>query len=328
VTGAATNLNDAERAASSLLGRLLAREGYGLISGTWGGTDEIVTQAFVGGTDPAIVDKRIFHVANSPYYSSHSIRRGPVITSSPRDGYCQEAIDRADIGVVVSGRKGSKPTMDALARYGKPVVPLAWLGNDALACLLEILESMGASKADRLQRRLLLPFIDPASGRDETLSRTLGATTCRSHDIFISYHHQDTGPDAGRFAAGLSEQYGTRRVFIDYQSFAAAEQIEQLVAKAGSVRLLIAFIGRNWATKVSAETDFVRRELLAGLKGKAHIIPIFVDRGPLTESDVPQELRDLIPINGVVLNRAWWDSTMQSLEPVIDAAFGITRMTP
>ena len=221
-------------------------------------------------------------------------------------------------------RRQRRRSSRCIARYGKPVLPPRTRERTRKACWTP--RGRGSSRAERLTRRVLLPFIDPSSGRDETLSRALGASTCKTHEIFVSYHRNDTGPDAAR-RLRPDGAYGPSRVFIDYLSFAPAQHLAQLVAKAGEAKLLIAFLGRTWSTRVSDEADYVRRETLAALAGGARVVPLFVDRGALTESEVPEALKQLPQINGIHFDRLRWEATMEDLESVIDGALGITRMT-
>jgi hypothetical protein len=323
VTGASGSLNDAERIAASNLGRLLAREGYGLVAGTWGGTDQLVTEAFVRTCDGALLPELVVHVANNPLHSSHSIRVGRVIQSSASESYSQEAVELAHVGVVVSGRKGSKPTMDALSLRGKPVLPLAWLGNDPLDCLLDVLRSVNG---DNTRRRFVLPLIDPASGHDQSLSRALGAYTCCREDIFISYHREDTGADAGRLGAALAERYGSKRVFLDYVSFPVAEQIQAILPKARSAKLLIAFVGARWLDKVANEADYVRREILAGEDGGNNIVPVFLGTGIPDAAAIPECLRFIRNVNALPFDRTRWNDTMSRCEQLVDRALGVTAM--
>jgi TIR domain len=322
VTGAALSLSDVERIAAWDLGRLLAREGYGLIAGTWGGTDHLVTEAFVSTCDRDCLAESVIHVENHPPHSKHSIRVGRVIQSSPGEAYSREAVEWADVGVVVSGRKGSKPTMDALSLRRKPVLPLAWLGNDALECLFDVLRE---AHGDHARRRFLLPLIDPASGRDESLSRALGAYTCRREEVFVSYHREDTGADAGRLGAALAERYGSNRVFLDYISFPAAEELDGIMSKARSSRLLIVFVGAKWIDKVASEADYVRRELLAGKAGGSTIAPVFLAGVPDIAA-VPEPLRFIHDLAGLSFDRTRWSDTLLHCERLVDRALGVTAM--
>jgi hypothetical protein len=324
VTGAGLNVTAEEQAAATLLGGLLAREGYNLIAGTWAGVDELVTRAFLRIVPDAEHATRIVHVVNHDFRGHHAIRVGREIRSRG-EPYSQEAIDLADAGVIVSGRQGSKPAMDALLRIGKPVIPLAWLGHDAFGSLQDLLAGLGGERRNR--KRLLLSLIDPASARDETLSRVLGAVLRPQRGVFISYHRADTGADAGRLAFQLAASYGNRRVFIDYESLPAAEYIESILDKAAACRMLIVLIGPNFIERVRNERDYVRREILAAQNGGAAILPIAIDTSFSSLRDtLPDALSFLTERNGIVLDRAKWDVCMQQIEEAADSALGVTPM--
>lgn len=324
VTGAGLNLQPAERGAAMLLGSLLAREGYSLIAGTWGGVDEHVTRAFVSTLPTDQAASRVIHVENHDWRSYHDVRVGAVIKSSPQAGYSIEAISRAHAGMIVSGREGSKPAMDALTEIGKPVIPLAWLGNDAFQSLQDLLRDAG--NMSRNHKRLLASLIDPACGSDETISHVLGSVLGSEHAIFISYHRTDSGADAGRLAAHLAGLYGNRRVFVDYESLPIAEHLNMLFTKASACRLMIAMIGPQFAARTANDNDYVRRELLAAARGGAIVLPVVVDREFAAIGQLSEALEFLGQRNAVQLRRSSWDESLRAIEMAANKALGITRM--
>lgn len=187
MAGSGSGVRDEERVASKRLGELLAREGYGLVVGTWRGVDEIVTEALLDQLSPQAAAKRVVHIENTSPLQGHGTRRGRVISSTPSEDFSPAAIKLADAVVVVGGRKGSKPSMDALIARGKPVLPFAWLGSDALASLTDLLNAASKRPGTRMNKRFLLTLVDPSCAEDETVSRVLGGLTARQHDIFVSY---------------------------------------------------------------------------------------------------------------------------------------------
>lgn len=322
VTGAGLGLQPSERTAATRLGRLLARDGYGLISGTWGGVDEHVTRAFVDATLKS--SSRIVHVENSPPHSNHQIRVGRVIRPSPDAGHSDEAVALASAGVIVSGRNGSKPTMDALMSAGKPVVPFAWLGNDSFESLQDLLREQ--SGLARTRKHLLLSLIDPACAVDETVSRVLGAVLKTELTIFISYHRNDCGADAGRLALHLAASYGSRRVFIDYESLEVSQHLETVIAKARSCRLLIVLVGPNFLTRVVDEHDYVRREVIAAHEANATILPILVDCAAEILAQLPAPLQFLALRLASPLLRHQWDVFTRPIEELANRVLEVSRM--
>ena len=71
VAGSGSAVRAEERVAAERLARLLAREQYGLIAGTWAGVDEIVTRAFLSACASEQHADRIVHIENSPQHSHH-----------------------------------------------------------------------------------------------------------------------------------------------------------------------------------------------------------------------------------------------------------------
>ena len=324
VSGAGVDLHESERTAASRLGSLLAREGYGLIAGTWGGVDEQVTRAFVSSVPEDEARSRIIHVENHDWRSSHNIRVGRVIKSSSSEAYSPAAVDHAHAGIIVSGRQGAKATMDALIGLDKPVIPLAWLGHDAFDSLQDLLRD--TEGVARNYKRLLASLIDPACGSDETISRVLASVIGTPHAIFISYHRDDAGADAGRLAAHLAGLYGTRRVFIDYESLAAGESLDLIVSKAHECRLLIVMIGPEFSARTARESDYVRREILAAMSGGAMVLAVLVDREFSSIAPLPDALQFLALRNVVRLSRTRWEESLRSVEAAADRALGVTRM--
>src|SRR5262249_53144535 len=135
-----------------------------------------------------------------------------------------------------------------------------------------------AGNMSRNHKRLFTSLIDPACGSDDTISRMLGSVLGSEHAIFISYHRTDSGADAGRLAAHLAGLYGSRRVFVDYDSLPAAAHLDMLIARASACRLMIGMIGPQFAARTANENDYVRRELLAAANAGAMVLPVIVDR--------------------------------------------------
>jgi hypothetical protein len=83
-----------------------------------------------------------------------------------------------------------------------------------------------------------------------------------TNGIFISYRRAESAGHAGRIADRLIEHFGEDRVFRDVDSIEPgldfAEAIERAV---GSFEVLIAVIGRNWATA----TDALAMRLLSSM---------------------------------------------------------------
>jgi hypothetical protein len=326
VAGSGADVRQDERIASERFGKLLAREGYGLIAGTWAGVDEIVTRAFVSERPTEALASRIVHIENSPRHSHHDLRAGRVIMSSPSEPFSPESVQMADAGVVLGGRKGSKPSMDALVELGKPVIPFAWLGSDALESLTDLLRDAVNQRSTRAFKRFLFPLIDPVCAIDQSVSRILGGLTAKRHDIFVSYHRSDAGPEAGRAAHDLMELYGRRRVFLDHLALAPAARLQSLLEAARGAKLVLACIGPSWSQRVAEEKDWVRQELVAALEGGAALVPLVTAGG--MPDPVPLELQDVHKINAVFVDPRDWDATLARLVAACDSLLGITAMRP
>lgn len=117
--------------------------------------------------------------------------------------------------------------------------------------------------------------------------------------IFISYRREDVGGHAGRLCDRLNACLGRDRVFMDVEDIRPGQDfvqaIDDTMAKADC---LLVLIGPRWldsmARRADAGTDFVRHEILAGLRQDKTIIPVLVAgaRMPATD-DLPPDLAAL-----------------------------------
>jgi hypothetical protein len=132
--------------------------------------------------------------------------------------------------------------------------------------------------------------------------------------IFLSYRREDSAPHASSLQLQLSQRLPGAQVFMDLDSIEPgldfAEIIEQAV---GSCAVLVALIGRQWATltdeqgdrRLDNPDDFVRFEVQAALQRKVRVIPVLVDGAkPLRRQDLPAELHKLSQLNAHTLSYA------------------------
>ena len=129
------------------------------------------------------------------------------------------------------------------------------------------------------------------------------------HGIFLSYRREDTMPYARFLQVQLRERFPDEDVFMDLDSIEGgldfAEVIEE---KVDSCTVLVALIGRQWATLADDEgnrrlddpDDFVRFEVQTALERGVRVIPVLVDGArPLRRKDLPAELHKLARLNAL-----------------------------
>ena len=130
--------------------------------------------------------------------------------------------------------------------------------------------------------------------------------------IFLSYRREDAAPYARLLQVELRERIPDARVFVDLDSIEAgldfAELIEQAVS---SCAVLVALIGREWATLADEEgnrrldnpDDFVRFEVRTALERGVRVIPVLVDGAkPLRGQQLPADLHKLARLNAFELS--------------------------
>jgi len=133
-----------------------------------------------------------------------------------------------------------------------------------------------------------------------------------SQGIFLSYRREDATPYARLLKSELTGRFPDARVFMDLDSIEPGLDFAKVIEKAvGSCAVLVALIGRQWATLADAEghrrlddpDDFVRYEVQTALKRGVRVIPVLVDDArPLRRQELPAELHKLAQLNALELS--------------------------
>jgi hypothetical protein len=133
-----------------------------------------------------------------------------------------------------------------------------------------------------------------------------------SHGIFLSYRREDAAPYARLLQFQLRERFPDVLVFMDLDSIEAGLDFVEVIEQAlGSCAVVVALIGRQWATLADAEghrrlddpDDFVRFEVQTALERGVRVIPVLVDGArPLRRQELPAELHKLARLNALELS--------------------------
>jgi glucose/arabinose dehydrogenase len=133
-----------------------------------------------------------------------------------------------------------------------------------------------------------------------------------SGGIFLSYRREDAAPYARLLQYQLSERFPDARVFMDLDSIEAGLDFAEVIRDAvGSSAVLVALIGRQWATladeqgrrRLDDPDDYVRFEVQTALKRGVRVIPVLVDNArPLRQQQLPAELHKLARLNALELS--------------------------
>lgn len=130
-TGYSRLSNKARRAAEAL-GTLLARSGYGLVTGGWLGVDEAVARSFADEQQrvhPGLnLEKRLTHVVGRGKKPDYA---GDVVVVDNEDAEYDESIQRVNFVVLIGGKGGTWEVALRAERAGRTVLPLADTGGDA-----------------------------------------------------------------------------------------------------------------------------------------------------------------------------------------------------
>jgi hypothetical protein len=141
--------------------------------------------------------------------------------------------------------------------------------------------------------------------------------------VFISYRREDCPGHAGRLFDRLRARFGAHSVFIDVAGIeAGVDFVEALETAVGSCDVLLAVIGREWATSVDRSgrrrlddpNDFLRLEIATALERNVRVIPVLVEDAPMPTVDVlPEALARLTRRQAVELRDTRWDSDVDDL---------------
>ena len=135
--------------------------------------------------------------------------------------------------------------------------------------------------------------------------------------IFISYRREDSGPIARRLADSLTRHFGPNGVFIDTDTIRSAQNWKQQIDVAlHESSVLVVVIGSRWLfiqdaygrRRIDTEDDWVRCEILFGIKNEMTVLPVRVSGATLPSTQaLPDCLRPLLDSQAYDLNDEYWE---------------------
>jgi hypothetical protein len=141
--------------------------------------------------------------------------------------------------------------------------------------------------------------------------------------IFLSYRRGDVGGHAGRLTDALVQRLGARSVFHDVTAIAPGQDFTAAIDRAlDDCDAVLAVIGPNWPTAATPQgarrlfetDDYVRLELATALRRDVRVVPVLVgDAAMPAATDLPEELRDLVQRQAVVLHDETWHQNVDGL---------------
>jgi chaperonin GroEL len=151
-----------------------------------------------------------------------------------------------------------------------------------------------------------------------------------SQGIFLSYRREDAAPYARLLKSELREHIPDVQVFMDLDSIEAGLDFAEVIrAAVDSCAILVALIGRQWATladdggnrRLDNPDDLVRFEVQTALDRGVRVIPVLVDgAAPLRQQQLPDPLQKLARLNAFELSYGRYEYDATRLLDLIERA--------
>jgi pterin-4a-carbinolamine dehydratase len=155
--------------------------------------------------------------------------------------------------------------------------------------------------------------------------------------VFISYRREDSGQISRRLADSLTRHFGPNAVFIDTDTIRSAQNWKQQIDNAlHESSVVVVVIGAQWLfvhdangrRRIDKEEDWVRSEILAGIKNERTVLPVLVSGATLPNAEgLPDCLRPLLDSQAYELNDKYWERDASYLIKRLEE-LGIQRASP
>ena len=325
------------RRLADMVGRDLARNGFGLITGNTPGVDRIVAKAFWAeclrqgeAPEAAYLQLWLPHFQRGYFLPGEGFCAPSecVVRLSEYDDWIEQAIGRAGAAVMIGGRSGSLGIARRFIDAGKPVLPIPFVRGGARAVFHEILRTWCEAPVPGLSQTQFLSLAVPWINSTGSLTRLLLGTLAGEADIFISYRRADTGMAAGRLRDDLIEHFGARRVFMDLHGIdPSADWRETIGAAIGACKVGVVLIGHSFMAgdaqgrpRLWDEGDVLRFELESLLAGQKRVLPLLVDDAQLPAEDaLPETLRPLLRFQSPRIDNANWQVVSAAVVEAIES---------
>ena len=152
-------------------------------------------------------------------------------------------------------------------------------------------------------------------------------------NIFICYRRDDAEGYAGRLYDRLNARF-PGHVFMDVTGISpGADFLRVIQDRVGSCHVLIAVIGRHWATvtdsrnrrRLDLADDYVRHEIATALSRNITVIPILLRGADMpTRELLPPDLAPLATINALEITEGDFDHQVRRLIEILQTG-GVPR---
>ncbi len=172
-----------------------------------------------------------------------------------------------------------------------------------------VLQDLESRKTESIAKAAVAEETETAEQRATSPETDEAAVAVKK--VFISYRREETSHIAGRMADWLTSHLDGFEVFVDVDSIDFGVDFREVIAtEVGKCDVLLAVMGRAWATAVNAAgtrrldlpNDLVRIEVESALARSIRVIPILVDDAVMpAESELPGELAALARRNALTI---------------------------
>jgi TIR domain len=146
--------------------------------------------------------------------------------------------------------------------------------------------------------------------------------------IFISYRRADSPGYVRGLMSEMRNTFGSNQVFLDMEDIAVGNDFPQIIEEAVSnCELLLAIIGPSWfelrneigQRRIDEPSDFVRLEIRAAFDRQIPVIPVMVENASFPKvEELPEDLKLLSTLQGIVLSHERWDEDVARLFSAIE----------
>ncbi len=152
--------------------------------------------------------------------------------------------------------------------------------------------------------------------------------------IFMSYRRHDARAVSEQLYRDLSDVFGKTKVFRDSNTLMPGLDFTQEITKhIQSAKVMIVLIGHHWLTdsdptglhNLDSPTDYVRREILAGIAQDIPIIPVLIDGAKMPSAqELPPDLLQLERCQAFEITTTRWKYDVSQLIQQLESLLGTT----
>lgn len=146
--------------------------------------------------------------------------------------------------------------------------------------------------------------------------------------VFISYRREDSAGHAGRLFDQLAARLGQHNVFMDVDAIRPGEDFTRVIdERIARCDVMIVMIGKEWLhcqtvdgrRRLDDADDFVRREIIAGLRRSLVVMPVLVAGAAMpSAAQLPPELAVLASRQALILSDTRFEANSQSLLEAVE----------